>query len=58
MQKTSLRGVGESLCEGNEVCLKNCHIYYIKLKTRIFRGLGSREISHEKQRSFRETIAR
>ena len=27
--------------EGKFKCLKNCHICYIKLKTRIFCGLGS-----------------
>ena len=36
-----LRGVRESLSEGNENVLKNCHIYLIKLKTNVFRGLGS-----------------
>ena len=51
-----LRGVQERQCEGNEVSLKNCHICYIKLKTRIFHELGSREISQEKYRSFREKL--
>ena len=43
-----LRRVQEREDEGNRECLKNCHINLIKLKTRIFRGLGSREISCEK----------
>ena len=51
-----LRGVRERQCEGNEVSLKNCHICYIKPKTRVFCGLGSREISREKHRSFREKL--
>ena len=42
-----LKGVQESLSEGNENDLKTCHIYLIKLKTRVFRGLESREISRE-----------
>ena len=25
-------------------CSKNCHICYIKLKTRVFRGLGSSDV--------------
>ena len=36
-----LKGVRESLSEGNESVLKTCHICLIKLKTRIFSGLGS-----------------
>ena len=47
-----LRGVRERQCVGNEVSLKNYHICYIKLKTRVFHGLGNREISREKHRSF------
>ena len=35
---------------------KNRHICYIKLKTHVFRGLGSREISREKHKSFREKL--
>ena len=42
-----LKGVRESLSEGNENDLKTCHIYLIKLKTCIFRGLESRKISRE-----------
>ena len=42
-----LKGVRESLSEGNENDLKTCHIYLIKLKTRVFGGLGSREFSRE-----------
>ena len=49
-----LKGVQESLNEGNENDLKTCHIYLIKLKTRIFCGLESREISRETYWSFRE----
>ena len=51
-----LRGVRERQGEGNREFLKNCHICYIKLKTRIFRELGSREISREKHRSFHEKL--
>ena len=51
-----LRGVRERQCDGNEVSLKNCHICYIKQKTHVFRGLGNREISREKHRSFREKL--
>ena len=51
-----LRGVRERQCEGNEVSLKNCHICYIKLKTCVFHRLGSRDISHEKHKSFREKL--
>ena len=42
-----LKGVRESLSEGNENDLKTCHIYLIKLKTRVFCGLESRKISRE-----------
>ena len=51
-----LRGVRERQCEGNRKFLKNCQICHIKLKTRVFRGLGSREISREKYRSFHEKL--
>jgi len=36
-----LKGVQESLSEGNESVLKTYHICLMKLKTRVFRGLGS-----------------
>ena len=39
-----LKGVRESLSKGNENDLKTCHIYLIKLKTSIFRGLESRKL--------------
>ena len=42
-----LKGVRESLSEGNKSVLKTCHICLIKLKTLVFRMLESREISHE-----------
>ena len=42
-----LKGVLESLSKGNESVLKTCHICLTKLKTRIFRRLESRKISHE-----------
>ena len=42
-----LRGVRERQCKGKTKCLKNCHIYYIKLETHVFHGLGSRDISRE-----------
>ena len=51
-----LEGVQKRPCEGNREFLKNCHIYYIKLKTRAFSGLGSCEISREKHRSFYEKL--
>ena len=51
-----LRGVRERLCKGNREFLKNCHIYHIKLKTRVFHGLGSRKISHEKHKSFHKKL--
>ena len=35
---------------------KNCHICYVKLKTHVFCGLGSRKISREKHKSFREKL--
>ena len=40
-----LKGVRESLSEGNENDLKTCHICLIKLKTHVFHELESREIS-------------
>ena len=42
-----LKGVRESLSEGNENDLKTFHIYLIRLKTRVFRGLESHDISCE-----------
>ena len=36
--------------------LKNYHIYHIKLKTHVFRRLGSCEISREKHKSFHEKL--
>ena len=42
-----LKGVRESLSEGNENDMKTCHICLIKLKPCIFCGLESGEISHE-----------
>ena len=42
-----LKGVRESLSEGNENDLKTCHICLIKLKTRIFYRLESCKISRE-----------
>ena len=42
-----LKGVRESLSEGNENDLKTCHICLIKLKTHVFRGLENCEISRE-----------
>ena len=51
-----LRGVRERQCEGKTKCLKNCHICYIKLKTRVFCGLGSRNISRETHWSFRKKL--
>ena len=51
-----LKGVRESLSEGNENDLKTYHICLIKLKTRIFRGLESHEISRETYWSFREKL--
>ena len=41
-----LRGVRERQDEGNEKCLKNCHISLIKLKTCVFRELGGCEKHH------------
>ena len=38
-----LKGVRDSLSEGNESVLKTCYIYLIKLKTHIFHGLQSSE---------------
>ena len=51
-----LKGVWECLSKGNKSVLKTCHIYIIKLKTRVFRGLKSREISRETHWSFREKL--
>ena len=51
-----LKGVWESLSEGNENDLKTFHIYLIRLKTRIFRGLESRKISCETYWSFHEML--
>ena len=51
-----LKGVRESLSEGNENDLKTCHICLIKLKTRNFRGLEIREISHKTYWNFREKL--
>ena len=47
-----LRMVRKRQCEGNRKFLKNCHICHIKLKTRVFRGLGS----HENHKSFCEKL--
>ena len=41
------RGSSEAK-EGTQKCFKNYHISPIKLKTRVFRGLDSREITREK----------
>ena len=56
-----LKGVRESLSEGNESGLKNCHIYLIKLKTHIFGGLGSSvtvaRMATEAQKLSREAVS-
>ena len=68
MQKTSLKMLGfewkmilgwEGFERGSvrEIeSFKNCHICYVKLKTHVFCGLGSRKISREKHKSFREKL--
>ena len=56
-----LKGVWESLSDGNESVLKTCHICLIKLKTRIFHGLGSSEtiarMATEAQKLSREVVS-
>ena len=43
-------------------CSKNCYICYIKLKTRVFRGLGSSNVvareTSEAQKLSREALSR